>query len=948
MAFKNLGEFLALLKKVKSGGGGRYQALCPAHDDKIPSLSVALDGQNILVKCQAGCSTESIVKSLNLTLRDLFLAKEERKQNKPRGEIDKVYQYTDATGKLIYEVVRFKPKSFRQRRPDGKGGYFWNLEGITPVLYHLPEVIQAVKDQQLIWNVEGEKDVESLRFWGLVATTNSGGAGKWKNEFSEHFIGARVILIPDNDPPGIKHMKQVGASLYGKAASIRYLELPDKDTTDWIEKQHGTREQIEALVSALPEWVPDETSRILPEINVSGARLREITNESLNALVAINDPPFLFVRSGQMVRISRDEHGTPIIEGLDESSLRGQLERAANYSKTNSKDETFPIPPPIDVVRDLKSLGTWPFPALQGITETPVVRGDGSILIDSGYDEITELYYVPAPGLEIPSIPDAPTTEEIQQAAKFVNETICDFPFEDDCSRTNAVAAITTPVLRPLVPGPTPMALYDKPRSGTGSSLLADVTSLIANGRTSAVLTAPSEDEDWRKSITSLLMLGRNVVTIDNIEGQLSSPSLSAVLTSNSWQDRILGHSQMIILPHRVSWIGTGNNIRLAGDLPRRCFWVRMDAKEARPWQRKGFRHPKLIEWITQNRGKIIVAILTLARGWILAGKPTVELPVLGSFEGWVETVGNILAFAGFEGFLSNLNQMYDTTDEETPQWEQFISVWHEVLDEQFFTVAEIAERIGTSGTVLYNALPLDLIDSAKDKKDKGFTRRLGRALAERSGVRYLNGLMIERGKKENRSILWRVKVASSGVSLPIISDKTDETTALETHRNSSKDLLKESTLPIISKTTLPIISGENDKIPRFESRETLETHSPVASKMSSTEFLFPTPIRKNNVDNIIIGGRGGINSKNSETHREENDGGQEELAEKVADVSRRLGTEVAVAYDIWNRGGAPELAIGDRVIEDLGSTLLYEELTDQEIEKLAKWLKIVQEDASG
>jgi putative DNA primase/helicase len=157
-----------------------------------------------------------------------------------------------------------------------------------------------------------------------------------------------------------------------------------------------------------------------------------------------------------------------------------------------------------------------------------------------------------------------------------------------------------------MIDGPVPLAIFDKPQPGTGASLLAEVVSMIATGRTAPMMTAQKDDEGWRKAITSLLIKGQLVVTIDNVEADLTSPSLAAVLTAISYQDRVLGRSEILTLPNKTTWIATGNNIRLRGDLPRRCIWVRLDAKAARPWQRdiNNFKHPYLIPWAAQEHGR--------------------------------------------------------------------------------------------------------------------------------------------------------------------------------------------------------------------------------------------------------------------------------------------------------------------------------------------------------
>jgi len=252
---------LARLKNVKRVSAG-WLASCPVpghgrgRGDIHPSLSITegADG-SILLHCHAGCSPEQIVAAIGLTMSDLFpkpSATHERK-------IAATYQYQDAEGKLLFEVVRFEPKSFAQRRPDGKGGWIRNLDGVPRVLYRLPEVIEAIKRGERIFIVEGEKDVESLRALGLTATTNPHGAGKWRPEYSETLRGARVVIVPDRDEPGRKHAETVARSLHGVAASVKLLELPGhgKDVTEWLAAGY-TREDLEALVEQTPEWEPPE------------------------------------------------------------------------------------------------------------------------------------------------------------------------------------------------------------------------------------------------------------------------------------------------------------------------------------------------------------------------------------------------------------------------------------------------------------------------------------------------------------------------------------------------------------------------------------------------------------------------------------------------------------------------------------------------------------------
>lgn len=221
------------LRGRKSGAG--WMARCPAHDDSNPSLSLrSVDGK-LLVHCHAGCDQRAVLAALKF--RGLW-------PEPARQKIDRIvatYDYTDEFGELLYQMVRFEPKDFRPRHPDGSGGWIWK-KSRRQVLYHLREVVEA----PIVICVEGERDVETLRAHGFVATTNAGGANTpWLDQYTESLRGREVILIPDNDPPGRKRVLAIARALLGVAQRILILELIGaKDVTEWFENGHSEIELI--------------------------------------------------------------------------------------------------------------------------------------------------------------------------------------------------------------------------------------------------------------------------------------------------------------------------------------------------------------------------------------------------------------------------------------------------------------------------------------------------------------------------------------------------------------------------------------------------------------------------------------------------------------------------------------------------------------------------------
>ena len=240
-----LQALLSKLRKVRREGN-EWKALCPAHADKNPSLSIRQVDGKILIHCHAGCSAEAVLAALGIEARHLF------EDGSGERRIVAEYDYCDENGELLFQVVRFEPKDFRQRRPDGRGGWTWKLDSTRRVLYRLPEIISA----RSVLVCEGEKDCETARALSLVATCNPHGAGKWRPEFADALKGKRVCIIADADEPGRKHAEDVAISLTGNVDSLRVIELPGaKDLTEWV-AHGGTREALLQLLRGASEWKP--------------------------------------------------------------------------------------------------------------------------------------------------------------------------------------------------------------------------------------------------------------------------------------------------------------------------------------------------------------------------------------------------------------------------------------------------------------------------------------------------------------------------------------------------------------------------------------------------------------------------------------------------------------------------------------------------------------------
>lgn len=260
----NLEALLLQLDGVSKTSGG-FLARCPAHDDKRASLSLGegADGK-LLVRCFAGCETEQVVHAIGLSMKDLFT--DTGGPTDPEPRIVKTYDYRDESGRLLFQVARYEPKTFKQRRPDGAGGWTWNLNGTRRVPYRLSDLVKA--RPKVLYVAEGEKDVDRLWSLELPATCNAGGAGKWREESTELLVKllgpVKVVIFADNDDPGWKHAVQVARSWWGKAAAIKVLltlpGVPDKgDVADFL-AAHSKAELAE-LVTTTPALTLEELER---------------------------------------------------------------------------------------------------------------------------------------------------------------------------------------------------------------------------------------------------------------------------------------------------------------------------------------------------------------------------------------------------------------------------------------------------------------------------------------------------------------------------------------------------------------------------------------------------------------------------------------------------------------------------------------------------------------
>lgn len=636
---------------TKSSNG--HEAKCPAHDDKTASLSISEgDDGRVLLHCHAGCSPIAICQALGMKLGELFPSKSDT----GRGEIVATYPYCGRDGVLLYQVVRFKPKDFRVRRPKGDD-WEWKLGRMPRVLYRLPELL-AADPTEWVFIVEGEKDVDRLRSIGLTATCNPGGAGKWHHVSDVSPLeGRRVAIIPDNDKPdpktgkrpGIVHANAVALNLRSVAAECRIVELPGdfKDVSVYLDAG-GTRETLLQLVESVSvSPIADGAVIVIDTVE------HRVIRETVAAMVADLD---LYQRSSILVRVIRDAQsgdgilrskGSPTIQAVPAPSLRERITQVATFVKTNAKGEEVLTHPTGWLVSAIESRAQWSgIRHLIGVSDVPILRVNGSIWQTPGYDDQTGVLFEPLDDVSFPEIHAEAGLDDATESMDALAEIIADFPLESDEHKAAWLAALLTPLARFAFSGPSPMFLIDANVRGAGKSLLAQTIGHVVLGREMPASSYVHDGEEMRKKITSIAIAGDRMILLDNIDGPFGNDSLDRALTSTRWKDRILGKSEEIELPLIPTWYATGNNVQITGDMMRRIVHIRIDCLSEHPEERSGFGHENLLSWVDENRNRLLTAALTILSAFLRRGHLEKLVP-FGSFEGWSDVVRQAVVWVG-------------------------------------------------------------------------------------------------------------------------------------------------------------------------------------------------------------------------------------------------------------------------------------------------------------
>jgi hypothetical protein len=425
-----------------------------------------------------------------------------------------------------------------------------------------------------------------------------------------------------------------------------------------------------------------------PIIDISVDELPILNAESWRVITQCNQPPILFCYGFGVVRTRYDyADDSLILDQMNPDIMRHELSQWADWviNKTNKKTGTVrskPTKPPTYLVKDVLASRVIPLPRLNRIVNVPVFAPNGELQIAPGYHQASGVIYAPPRGYQSLDVPDTVTPVHVDEAKEIVDDLICDFPFAcdnagDSADRDNAIGLFLLPFVRDMIDGPTPLHLIDASMAGSGKGLLA--MSLLSPGLGKiAGAPMPDEDTELKKLITYEILACRPVIYFDNVNHTIDSAALAAALTLETWNDRILGQSATANAKIHSLWVATGNNVNLTGEIIRRTIRIRLSPDTDRPEDRHGFKHEDQIEWVTENRPRLVWAAHCLIRNAIQQKLPRPNSRNVATFERWSRLIGSILQCAGYRNFLTNYRALQDGSDVERQHLSIFAMTWFE------------------------------------------------------------------------------------------------------------------------------------------------------------------------------------------------------------------------------------------------------------------------------
>ena len=427
---------------------------------------------------------------------------------------------------------------------------------------------------------------------------------------------------------------------------------------------------------------------------------------------------------------------------LSTDAIRLKAAHVATFKKHNKKDAAwYPCFPPLEIVNAVSASTRYEhIPSVTGISFCPVLRQDGSIAAEPGYDEQTGLF------LDIRG--KYPPVPSVNDAKVLLDDALFDFPFTEKSHQSAALALLLSLLCRQSYPGPTPFFPILGNLQGVGKGLLTNIVTGITQGFEASRYSWPESEDERRKLITTIGMSGSPYLCLDNLVGRFGGPTIAAALTASMWEDRLLGLNKRVTIPITFVTMATGNNCTFTSDLPRRSVSIKMLSTLEEPSKRRGFKHSPLLTYIAKERAKLVMAALSIPYYYIQAKSPDQKLAPFGSYEAWSDLVRSSLVWAGYAD-CDTRTDLVANNDDEQEQLRQLVAGWEELGC--VCTVAAALETVEKAPTLkaLLQSLPRGRESDA-----------LGKLLRNNQN-RTVDGKRIVKGEK-SKVTRWKVEVVPS------------------------------------------------------------------------------------------------------------------------------------------------------------------------------------------
>jgi hypothetical protein len=560
-----------------------------------------------------------------------------------------------------------------------------------------------------------------------------------------------------------KEIDEKQKNLIAKIEKLGYM-LPDFLTlTPDPSDGHAEASTIDALQKEY-QAIIKQKKRLEKTIIVEPAKLHE-TIDAIEELLQNNNDYPIYQRGGKLVCVStvatapqeensiKQPNGTPVIKEIDQAFLTVYLTKIGHFITLNSQGNIKNIDCPERIARYVLAKQEWAVPVLTGIINAPILRKNGSVLDEPGYDTQSGILFIPS-NYTFNPIPEKLSLEDAQRAVASLSWLLDGFPFEGEVSRSVALAAILTALIRKSI-STAPLFGFTAPKMASGKSLLADVVSLIATGKCNSVISQADSEAEEKKRLFGILLEGCPVACFDNIEKPFGSAALCSVLTQTEYKDRILGVNESKSVPTNITFLATGNNLTFTGDISTRVLLCKIDPKVERPEERSF--NIDLRTYIPENRAKIVADCLTILRAYRVAGSPKQDIKPFGRFEEWSNWVRSALVWVRLADPCESRKEI-EKNDPIRLLLGSLFYAWHEIFGEEGIKIKHaITAALHNAEQEMHEMLKETMMELAADRRGEINPRTLARKLTSFKG-RIENGYRLEQAGTNQGTTLWRVK----------------------------------------------------------------------------------------------------------------------------------------------------------------------------------------------